>query len=406
MAFRLRHWLMVAGGACAFVAVAKLPPEPFDGRRPRGDVRPEAVRYVALRTDAERARNALRKLRWADSLATQVLREAEHGWAAGITPSTLVAQEPVDSIRAALGAQVQVIPAWREDVVIGAYLVDAGFGDYAAADQELLGFSGSWVRETYLGERDGVTYCVNAQGFDFLHPEDEARRLASTFSEATSDGSRRHNHLGICRWVAEFGVPGPGVGRWLHRGGQTLAVEPTTERWKYAYWTPSPFSLPGRRRGIFGLSGMWDSSRHDACLAGKAAACAAILADPIGSQIGSQTRAQARDDSIALGAAAPVSWRYGWGEFTWRWVLADLYAEFGPEKVGAFWRSPSDDVLVAFRDAFDVDAGVWFASWIRGTAGYVPPGPLPRWGASLWAFAAFLAGAALAIASWRRRTVA
>lgn len=403
MAFGLRHWLMVAAAASGLLAVAKLPPEPFARESPTPGRPPtqEAVRYSALRREASGAREALRRLRWSDSLSARLVREARDGWAAGTVALGTVEAQVDDSVRAAFERQLPRVPERREDVVIGAFLVDDGFGDHPAVAPELGVAHPRWSEEAYMGERDGVAYCVNAVGYN---GKANWNGLQWSFARSDQDGEPRHNHLGICRWVAQFGLPGPGVDRWVRTGGLALVHEPSTERWSPPSWFFGNAQLGGRRRGLFGLFAMWGAERVDACLAGYAEPCAAMFADPL-----STARFSGDGDSpdpVGAFLGTTDRWRFGDELHAWGWILADLYAEFGAERTRKFWTSPSDDVLTAFRDAFGVDAGAWVARWVRGYAGYVPPGPLPRGNTWLWSLGAVLVCAGIAAGAARWRTVA
>jgi len=398
----MKHWLLTAVSTCALVAVAKLPPEPFVARSSEVAGLPasqEDARFVALRDDVVRAHKRLQRLRWSDSVPARLLAEARDGWAAGVyAPAGSYPAGVPDELRAAFAAELARIPARRDDVVIGAYAVDASLGAFPGA-----GIWGSmrWARETYLGERDGVTYCLNVEGV----PLDQARGSPATswrlFGEYMDTGGRRYNHLGACRWVAEFGVPGPAVHKWLRGGALALVREPTAERWTQG---PRAFEPMRRRRFLFGLSGLWGGAPGvplDACLAGLERPCSAMFTSPAGQR-------RTSDEVIADAGAFLDDSRLTFSSqaFEWRWVLADLYAEFGSERTRAFWTSPSDDVLAAFRDAFGVEAGAWVSTWVRGAAGFVPPGPRPRRNALAWSFAVLLASAAVGSLMGLRRTVA
>jgi hypothetical protein len=404
MALGMRHWLMAAVGACGLVAAAKLPPDPFTyGRAEVPDRRlPEEVRFTALARDVSRSRSEVRRMRWSDSLSARLARDTESGAAAGyLGPDGSQPEAEIEAFQRRFDAEVAAVPNRRADVLVGTYVVDGWLGDPLGdrRAREIFGSPGTFGEEYYLGERDGRAYCFSAD----VNRSWSGTEVRYAFGQYEAFDRLRYNYLGACRWAAEFGAPGPAVRAWLKAGGIALSFEPSIDRWVPAWWWRGGLS-PARRRGLFGLSGLWGSPTTDACLAGRGERCAEMFSRPLARFDLNDFGENPVQEGAFLGASAP--WQYRDALWVWRWFLADLYAEFGPDRTRAFWTSPSPDLLTAFRDAFGMEAGVWVSKWVRSNAGYVPPGPLPRVWTLAWALSVLVACAGIAMLVNRRRTVA
>lgn len=393
MAFGLKHWTGAAALACALVAVAKLPPGAFE---PRGDARraplPEEVRYRVLRDDVIRSQRLLRRLHWSDSLPRLLGAEADDGWSFRLDGLDSAAAGPAAVLREEFRRDVEAIPNRRPDVLV------AGYAALVPRTATPEGAEGP-ARDFLYGLHGGSPYCIAT---DVRPTSVGPTGIAMAFSQMTMDGLRRRNVLGVCRWIAEFGLPGPMISRWIGSGGSLFLAEPvpppppaTARPW---------YDLGPRRRGPFGLG--WRPSVADRCRAGVAAACAAYFRAPIRNDPFSVTVGGFPGNEEAVTPErAWFGWRGFFGHDEWTDVLARLYAEFGAERARVFWTS-SAEVEAAFTEAFQVEPGTWLAEQARLSEYYTPPGPLPRERATLWALLVLAMSSALAVSLGTRRSVA
>jgi hypothetical protein len=131
-----------------------------------------------------------------------------------------------------------------------------------------------------------------------------------------------------------------------------------------------PLGLPvvGRRWGSRTLA-------LEQCFAGIREGCARLLLEP-GSQVYMEYYYYGGNDASDLVGTTPLSAALGMtvlqpADFH---VLADLTAEFGEARVRRWWTAdgPMD---AAFREAFGVDAGAWYAARVARLVKIAEPGP-------------------------------
>lgn len=391
MALRLRTWIGVTVALCALVAADNLPPEGtvrFWRPQPTRAPLPEAQRFHALADEAARVRGLYRRLGLADTVVAHARHRIGEGWSVEVRAGDAISDSIRDVLEDRFLREAATLPDARPDgVVLGAWVVPFGLG----------GDVGPWDpvvqrqrpgREILLTAREGAGYCIG------VNPA-SARFADRAFTDRDPWGDRRSNVLGACWWVGAFGFPGPGIARWLGEGAALFGNEspstprPTAAAW--SYWGRWGFSR--QRRGLFGM-GM-ESIPVDGCLAGRTDACALLFREPtlLGFAPGPRS-ADAADEALLQPGTVWIrwpefSWMGGWG-----WMLADLHRDFGGDRFQAFWVSRADPDA-AFQEAFGVPVGTWMASWMIRHSGHVPPGPLPRTRALLWALAVL--GAAIAV---------
>lgn len=388
MAFGMKQWSGWVAMGCALLAVAQLPPDPFDGGR--GVRRPplqEEFRYRTLRDEVLRSQTLLRRIRWSDSLPGLLAAEARDGWTFR-TEGTLP-PGPTALLQAELRQSVEQIPDRRADVLLGAFV-------QRWERRTLDATHPGPARDVLFGRRDGVPYCIAVDVGPALSGTAELRTV---FRQRNPDGSRGASTLGICRWIAELGLPGPHVTQWLRTGGSLFGEEASSLG---SLTFRAPWNYGGMwRRGPFGLG--WQPSREDGCLAGLAEACADFFIHPTASTPTTVVAERRQDPIVTSSDRAWFAWRTAFGNPRWATLLGALYEEFGRERTEAFWTSESE-VPTAFRDAFQVEVGAWVAGRVRQDRSYVPRGPLPRLRGTLWALLLVAAcGGVASVAGTRRR---
>ncbi len=389
MALRMRHWVGLALAGSAAVAIRLLPPsaEEFTFPAPPQDVVYERV----LHEDVGLANARLQRIRLAETIIPATL---EHeGPLAFIAPANAVPQE-VEAARSQ--ALVEAAEALRggAHVALGLAYFDVRQGGYPGAGVRL----GSEA-EYYFGERGGRTYCVAALPV-WRRASGDTVRLAGGTSAA---------RLGVCQAVARYGLPGEAVRRWLALGGAALAYTLTPS-------TPAGVTFATRFGSGFQRQGTLGIPRPDhmqgfltlaqeQCVAGVEEGCATLFLEP--SSPASPRSSYGLSSPVGLLGTTPLSAALvnTFLEPADRHVLADLTAEFGEEHVRHWWTADGEPGA-AFRDAFGVEPGAWYAARTARLVKIVEPGP----GVALHGIVgvmALLALATLAGGAWAiRRTVA
>jgi hypothetical protein len=381
----MRYWLGCVAVGFALVAVWTLPPSsaPLATRQ----VRPEFERYEALSRELNGSYEALKRVRWADSLGALVARSA------GARPLVL-APPSVDPMRLADLEQAfaEEVGATTSDgrLVLAQVFQPSDHGLDPSVRTNRMGRT-----ETYAGSRDGVDYCMRVVVTSAPVEAVEAQ------IEALRSGNPWFTAWGACRFFAKHGMAGFDVLLWLKRGGTTYARIGTPR--------PTGFEVRSRpaRRGLFGMSGITFGQPIpvplDRCLSGSAAVCAGLFLTPADgghSELRSNVESAERSPALAVGDDTGVLGPEA------LLLLADLEADFGPEAFGRFWRSDAP-VEMAFRDAFGIDVGPWVLSWVDRIYGTVPAGPRLAGSTTTWPLGLTLAlFAAIAILFSRRRRVA
>jgi hypothetical protein len=304
---------------------------------------------------------------------------------------SVVTAGTLDSVRIRIREELVRAEASR-DAFVGLFIQPRSL-----ASLERVPRDGRVGDEIYLGEREGQAFCYRVFGVNsrVSHQWGDLRR-----SHWTED-QQHTNILGPCRLVARHGAPGTGVHAWLERGAIGFAYAPTDDPLRLVYGFGEPI-VP-----LFGLGGMaWWTKSHDVvkCMSGIAEACTSALLDP--SSAGGELQLDARyvaERSPVIGIRQTLR---GSPFATYDdYLLADLEAEFGRQRFGAFWTS-DQELTVAFESAFGVPMGEWGASWVRAHVGGVDAGPgMPR-SASTGTGLVVLLSALLAGFWARRRKVA
>jgi hypothetical protein len=363
----MRHWIGLALAGCAAVALRFLPPAEFE---PYRETPPQDVVYErALREDAAHANARLQRIRMAER----------------VIPATLSAEGPL-AFGAHGNARPEEVERGRADALREAeeLLALGGPGDGAPVALGLFytlpnegAHPGAPLRyapegEFYLGERDGRAYCVAVFPSVF-------RRRDGTFPLAGLGNNR--SRLGVCAAVARYGLPGGAVRRWLESGGAAFASSTVPSRLAPGAFSTA-FGRAYRRRGALGLLSTgrgWASQLRtlptEQCFAGVAAGCADLFLEP-GALLSRYDYRYRRGGTDALRKATPLSAMGGYTplEPADAHVLADLADEFGEERVRRWWVSDGDPAA-AFRDAFGIEAGAWYAARVARLVTIDPPGP-------------------------------
>ncbi|HSW30383.1 MAG TPA: hypothetical protein VLH75_12940 [Longimicrobiales bacterium] len=386
----MRHWVGLALAGCAAVALRLVPPSetPIPREAPPQDV----VYERTLSADAALANARLRRIRLAARLIPATLADGEV-LAFGVPEHA----DPVefgrlhsDALRAARDAR-----AGGADVALGVFFFLYGEGGYAGAPTGVV-----FDAEYYFGEQDGRTYCVSA--LPVFRPS--VKTTVRLFSNVDP-----RNILGVCQAVARYGLPGEAARTWLERGGAALASAPTPS-------DPTHFTFITRlgsgfeRRGFLGLPALRGASGprtlvQERCFAGLEDACATLFLAP--SDEGSVGPLYRRYAPVGFLASTPLSAALTSTplEPADRHVLADLAAEFGEERVRRWWAADGDPGA-AFRDAFGVEPGAWYAARVSRLVRIAEPGPGVTLNGIVGAFLILTLGTLVGSAWARRRSVA
>jgi hypothetical protein len=308
---------------------------------------PAEERARDLRREVRRSHDVLQRTRWADSLTSLALATAVDGVAVGGAPRSLQAGT-VDSVRVRIEDEMAMAGLEQPKAVVGFFVQPR---DHAALER--MPRDTRSASEIYMGESDGTAYCfrVLVTRASVSPHNGEIRRYYWTENESFS------NILGGCRVVAQYGLPGPSVQRWLERGALGFADEPAYGPARSAGWLGTPRNWP------FGRSvPSWARDLEmDRCLAGIPAACETVVLDPLIRQ------SEVEADVLHVIERSPVS---GIGRVVVRtpfgsaddYLLGDVAAEFGAERFAAFWTSDRD-VPEAFEAAFGIPLGEWVVAW-------------------------------------------
>ena len=265
MALGLRHWLGRVAAGCAAVALWALPPSSWEDpyRQPRLQ---EEARERALLDEVVFANAKLQRTRWADSLTALTLASdgpLTMGFPANASPAE------VELVRSRALDEFEAVEA-RADVVLGIFYVTHRDGEYPSAPQGYGNSNG----EYYFGEQDGRTYCFSLQ--PVWRMQGGRVRLGGL--------SNFQTRLGICQFVARFGLPGPAVADWLAHGGTSMAttLERSTDNsvgfataWGEDFQRRGYLGLPSRR-GYYGFAML----PLEQCFAGMSQGCAQLLLEP------------------------------------------------------------------------------------------------------------------------------
>ncbi len=374
MALRLRHWIALAALACAAITVAKLPPREsilqFRGR-------PELPEQTALRRVERRLARAnenLLLLEKRDSLLPIVRRlRAQRGSDIALLVDPRLPPAVRTVMLRIVESTWQGTAPHRAGISVAVTVVI----DTAPHPRDLPRANRNRIRLAHFLPQatDGAT-CVALVSLGAA----VARQIAegSAFTPRTLIGSYGMGRgpasvLGPCAFYAAFGRAGSEITRWLEGSNYYLAMDPG---WSDA---PQPPGVP--RQGWrwptywFWLIGDLDMV---ACAAGNRERCGtAALRAPTTPPPFAQ-RLAARWNSTLSGVAGSSD-RSRWtthplGARAGRY-LADMVAEFGPDRFASFWTSdlPVDS---AFADATGIPIEDWTMSWARAQIGTPKIGPV------------------------------
>ena len=255
----MKRWLAVVTGSIALVAFWALPPSVFE--MPTLRATPERIRREAIQREVARNHAALRILRWSDSLSAMVVGAAPDGLLLG--PPTAEGLDPV-RVSGWVDAQRDVLarlPRRDPDMRVGVFWVP--MRSSALAD---LPLGRSTDEVTFVGERQGVPYCIRAVAY--------TDRMAEILLRPASD-------VGACGLYAAHGAPGEQIQAWLEASSLGFArIAIPGHAPYYASTALRPTEPPLR---LFGLGRPRVSEENltvQACFAGRAAACERAVTDP------------------------------------------------------------------------------------------------------------------------------
>ncbi len=292
--------------------------------------------------------------------------------------------------------------AWGLDapqVAVGVYLpADDGYG-WPDEVHRPDGFGG--LRMVVDGRTvGGQPYCVQ---IGRLPTKDDAVHIEGTplNDDGTGPGS-----FGACWLHARYGEPGTAVGEWMRRTGMAAAL--VSRAPTYSPWDAVDDPRERRVYDALGLRattllfGSIEPGLADHCIAGKEEACraafGALAKDE--SWVGSGSYRRLRE--VVPDAFYPFAVHSRYLPDNWLYALE---AQYGPERMAAFWTS-DQDVVTAFETAFGVDLETTMMELGRARFGAEPTGPrLAGWG-WLGLLGSIAAGLATSAHLMRRRTIA
>lgn len=226
-----------------------------------------------------------------------------------------------------------------------------------------------------VGSHDGIPYCLSVHltsDGDYVVPAPTAGNVHLLDVEM----------LGICAWVARYGVPGDAVSTLLRQTRGAVAFPPA----ELEPWMVTRYS---RRLGIAVVDHCRQGSR-DRCLRTFEGTLA--VADRLPEWEGTPA------GSVDL--LVEPWWRLA--EPHWNGLLVELEEEFGQEAMRRFWRS-DEPVASSFRSAFGEDAAEWYRGRLTRIYGPLQAGPGARLRHVLLALALAAAGLWVGSGQARRR---
>ena len=400
MALRMRHWIAIVATATALLAIWGLPPRSsamfFGSPKYAESIISDRIQQTVMRSN-----EILKRLRWADSLSA-IAATFEPGAVFVRTPAGAEPDaETLSAFHERISDELEAGPARDADMRLGFILQKRTHGSHPGVPNP------RWPMETYLGERNGTPYCLVVFPAGVRPTGPERGQLDRSFKSAWRP-NRQASLLGQCRLPARYGLPGPRIKEWLEAGGMRLAAGSDLEGkggpidlgwlvpWDAAQ---TPFAIRHAQRDVY-----WKRDVDaDRCLTGDTAACARLLTsqhlrkglNPVHEGVVEATPLTHVEGQRIIGQFGPLD----------GYILAQLEAEFGPDRFLAFWTS-GQAFEDAFQDAFGVDTGVWMSQWVNRWFGEYPAGPGPTRSAGLGSFLLITLCAALAGLLARRRQVA
>ena len=170
--------------------------------------------------------------------------------------------------------------------------------------------------------------------------------------------------LGLCRFYAAYGLPGSQVSEWMESGGVVFAAGNTLSS---EAMRETRELTRAERRGVFGLGAgqVQLPAAAEACLAGRMEDCGSVLTSELSrlDRTSSASPLQGSHPELIYSQKkyTPPSETglLGYGSQ----LVADIEAEFGPERFQDFWSS-NQPLDVAFATAFGLPLGEWTHSWL------------------------------------------
>jgi hypothetical protein len=391
MAPGLMRWAGLAAAGCGLMAALALPVQPASRRVV--PTTPERKQAARLRSELAVMNEALRRLRWSDSLSALAWGAAERpipvavGAPMAKDPSP-ADRESLDLLQSYLQKELKDLGAARPAADLGVFLLDARAPAPSAG--QVLGAANAFRFEWYAGVRDGRPFCLTVRTGLVV----TADVVAPPWRPEGAD--QRTNILGPCAFYARYGLPGARVSTWM-RGAGRLALERADAPFDPPESWTSPAWFGRRANGIRTTPQGPGDVRLDGCLMGSDEACAAnitqglIEPDPLGP--GSTLAAEV--PTLLHSRPGPRQFASIADMASGR-MLADLERRFGPEAFGAFWRSDAE-VPVAFESAFGLTPAAWGREWAVSVAGANPRRPVLPGAGEVLRVAAYVA-LALALA--------
>lgn len=367
MASGLIRWAGAVVLLCGALAAVLLPPTGewlVDIRGSPRERTPEELRRARLSSDVTEATALLARRHWVagfrEALDRDGLEDPAFVYVGDLADA---APERRGEWRRRVERETRLLPAERDGTGLAVFFLDAWHdlpGGYR--------FRSRARSEHYLVEGPSGPVCVVA----VLIPW---RTLAS--DEEWRRGSAR-GVLGPCALHATYGRPGPGVTRWLERGGYLFldVARPFGES-----SGEGDGAAAGTVRGLFGTRDF--RARRvpptaQRCLTGRLEACRRWLTTPqeIESAFfrwtGTPDHFLSRRTEM-ISAARGYGWA-GYADLPEARLVADLEAEFGSERFGRFWRS-GKPMPEAFTEAFGEPPARWMHRWAVARYGEESRGP-------------------------------
>lgn len=358
MARGLMRWIGAVVLLCGGLAAWLLPPTAapfFDSVRRSSERTPEEARARELNAEVRGTKGLLARLYLAERFRAALEgEEAADGAviATGVSATAPAAKQ--EQWRDQLAQELRRLPRSGSGIDVAFLIQDRRL--------DLPGGHGLWhlrTHEYFLIDRPSGAVCVVSVPMAV-----PTRSTGDPWSEGRWELGR--DRLGPCAFYATYGAPGSGIARWLQGGGYLFAENPAASE------RPPPGEVPSRRT-IFGIG---RASRLpipvESCLSGRLESCGGWITAPGDIDLGPYRNLNARIDGTRRTDLIYQAYRSsGLDDFH---VMADLQAEFGPERFGRFWRSERP-MPEAFREAFEEAPGRWMHRWAVSHYGEVPGGP-------------------------------
>lgn len=392
MASGLIRWVGTAVLLCGGLAAALLPPTGewlVDlGGTPR-ERTPEKLREVRLSVEVAEATELLARRHWIAGFREVLERESfEDPAFVALGDRADSPPEAREEWRRRVRRETDRLPAERDGTGLAVFFLDSwhdlpgGYRHYRRTGTEY-----------YLLEAPRGPVCVAA----VFRP-----RWALASDEEWRRGAVR-GVLGPCALLATHGLPGPGVNRWLEEGGYVF-MDVATPSGEGA-------GTVERRREAFGIHNFYSRQipfTGQRCLAGRLEACREWITAP-GEISSLLLRRSFTRDRVLAARTEMISRQAGYGtrglvSVPETHLMADLEAEFGPDRFRRFWRS-SRPMPEAFDEAFGEAPERWMRRWAVARYGKESSGP--RLGMMTAVLSILTLGATFLVGAWvaERRTV-